>query len=108
MTPAAFRKLALSMPGATESPHFERASFRIGTKIFATLKADGSEAMIPVKPLYRCYELIEAHPDQFFSFGTWTQKLGSLGIHLKAVDAKTVKPLLVEAHERIAPKKKKA
>ena len=38
MTPAAFRKLALSMPGAHKAPHFERTSFRVGKRIFATMK----------------------------------------------------------------------
>lgn len=32
-----FRQLALSFPGAVEAPHFEKASFRIAKKIFATL-----------------------------------------------------------------------
>ena len=31
-----FRKLALSFPGATEEPHFEKTSFRVKKKIFAT------------------------------------------------------------------------
>jgi|APGre2960657444_1045066.scaffolds.fasta_scaffold104230_2 predicted DNA-binding protein (MmcQ/YjbR family) len=31
-----FRKLALSFPEATEEPHFEKTSFRIKKKIFAT------------------------------------------------------------------------
>jgi predicted DNA-binding protein (MmcQ/YjbR family) len=33
----AFRELALSFPGTEESPHFEKTSFRIKNKIFATL-----------------------------------------------------------------------
>lgn len=37
MTVAAFRKLALSFPGSEEIPHFERTSFRVNKKIFATL-----------------------------------------------------------------------
>jgi len=32
-----FRKLAMSLPGTTESPHFDKASFRANNKIFATL-----------------------------------------------------------------------
>jgi predicted DNA-binding protein (MmcQ/YjbR family) len=32
-----FTELALSFPGSTESPHFEKASFRVNKKIFATL-----------------------------------------------------------------------
>ena len=42
MTPAAFRKLALSFPSTEEHPHFERAAFKVaGKRIFATmLEAD--------------------------------------------------------------------
>jgi len=31
-----FRKLDLSFPEATEEPHFEKTSFRVKKKIFAT------------------------------------------------------------------------
>mgnify|MGYP003577946137 CR=1 FL=1 len=31
-----FRELAMSFPNATEEPHFEKTSFRINKKIFAT------------------------------------------------------------------------
>ena len=44
MTPKAFQKLALSFDEAHEEPHFERTSFRVGKKIFATMKPDGSDA----------------------------------------------------------------
>ena len=32
-----FKKLALSFPGTEESPHFEKTSFRVKKKIWATL-----------------------------------------------------------------------
>ena len=37
MKPATFRKIALSLPEATEGSHFSNADFRIAGKIFATL-----------------------------------------------------------------------
>lgn len=37
MTPADFRKLALSLPDTAEGSHFNVADFRVGGKIFATL-----------------------------------------------------------------------
>ncbi len=36
------RPLGLSLPGATEEPHFEMASFRVRGRIFATLPPDGA------------------------------------------------------------------
>jgi predicted DNA-binding protein (MmcQ/YjbR family) len=35
-----FKQLALSFPGAEEQPHFEKTSFRVKKKIFATHTAD--------------------------------------------------------------------
>jgi hypothetical protein len=37
LTAAEFRRIALSMPEATEGSHFGSADFRVGGKIFATL-----------------------------------------------------------------------
>lgn len=42
----AFRKLSLSFPETTEEPHFEKTSFRIKKKIFATLDIKNSIACI--------------------------------------------------------------
>jgi hypothetical protein len=103
LTPAAFRKLALSMPGAYEAPHFDRTSFRIRT-IFATLTQDGAQGMIAVRPVELAHALIREYPQQFFSYGGWTDKFGSLGVTLKQAEAKLVKKLMVEAAARAAPK----
>lgn len=35
------RRLALSLPEATEEPHFDKASFRVRGRIFATVPPDG-------------------------------------------------------------------
>jgi hypothetical protein len=105
MTAKAFRTLALSLPEAQEVPHFERASFRVGKKIFATLTADGSEAMVTVKPRERLYGLMKAHPGAFFSYGGWTERNGSLGVRLGRVDAALMAELVTDAWARIAPKR---
>ncbi len=34
---SSFKQLALSFPDATEEPHFEKSSYRVKKKIFATL-----------------------------------------------------------------------
>jgi hypothetical protein len=103
MTPAAFRKLALSMPDAYEAPHFDRLSFRV-KRIFATMTQDGVQGMISVFPVELAHALIDQYPEQFFSYGGWTDKFGSLGVTLKKADAKLVKKLMVEAAARAAPK----
>lgn len=45
-----FRTLALSLPEAVESPHFERTSFRFRKKIFATLAEKEGLACLMLSP----------------------------------------------------------
>jgi hypothetical protein len=105
MTPAAFRKLALSFDESHEEPHFERASFRVGKKIFATLVRDGSEAMVKIHPLERVHGLLGAYPEVFFDYGGWTWKGGAIGVRLKKADAKLIRELMTDAWRQIAPKR---
>ena len=43
---ASFAKLALSFPNAIESPHFEKISFRVDKKIFATVDTTRNTACL--------------------------------------------------------------
>ncbi|MFA6945031.1 MAG: MmcQ/YjbR family DNA-binding protein [Pedobacter sp.] len=45
------RKLALSFPESTESAHFEKISFRVRNKIFATLDLKNNLACIRLTPV---------------------------------------------------------
>jgi hypothetical protein len=105
MTPKAFRALALSLPGAHEEPHFERASFRVGKKIFATLTADGAEAMVHLGEPEQARSLIAARGATFFGYGGWTERHGALGVRLSRVNAELLRELLVDAWRRVAPKR---
>ncbi|MDD4777524.1 MAG: MmcQ/YjbR family DNA-binding protein [Fermentimonas sp.] len=53
-----FRKMALSFPEATEEPHFEKTSFRVQKKIFATYDEKNKRA---------CIKLSEIDQDVFCS-----------------------------------------
>lgn len=48
---SSFRQLALSFPGTVELPHFEKTSFRINKKIFATLDTANQRACIKLSPI---------------------------------------------------------
>jgi hypothetical protein len=48
-TAADFRRVALSLEGTTEAPHFDRAAFRVA-RIYATLAADGRSANFKLTP----------------------------------------------------------
>src|SRR5712664_3306945 len=105
MTGRAFQKLALSLPEVHQEPHFHRASFRVGKKIFATMVPDGSEAMVRVRPLRRVYQLLSEHPEVFFDHKGWTWRNGSVGIRLPIADPKLIRELLVDARNNLAPKR---
>jgi hypothetical protein len=105
VTPTAFQKLALSLPDAHEEPHFDRRSFRVGKKIFATMTADGKEAMVRVSPPERLEVLLESEPDVFFSYGGWTTRNGSLGVRVQRVKAPLMKTLLIGSWKHVASKR---
>jgi predicted DNA-binding protein (MmcQ/YjbR family) len=46
-----FRKLALSFPEATEEPHFEKTSFRVKKKIFATYNEKYKRACVKLSEI---------------------------------------------------------
>jgi hypothetical protein len=105
MTRAQLARFALSLPEAHAAPHFERTSYRVGTKIFATVSADGKEAMVRVSPRERVHDLLAAFPTVFFSYGGWTERNGSLGVRLAKVDAGLMRELVTESWKHVAPKR---
>lgn len=105
MTPDTLRRFALALPEAREAPHFERTSFRVGKKIFATLTRDGREAMVKLPSPDDVEGLLSSYPGIFFSYGTWTTRNGALGVRLNKVKAALMQPLVVTAWRGIAPKR---
>jgi predicted DNA-binding protein (MmcQ/YjbR family) len=51
ITAPSFRKLALNLDRVSEQPHFDKASFRINEKIFATLDAVKKTASLKLSPI---------------------------------------------------------
>lgn len=45
------RRFALSLPETTEEPHFEKSSFRVKGKIFATVPEGGKHLHLQVDPM---------------------------------------------------------
>lgn len=46
-----FRELALLLPNSAEQPHFERTSFRVNQRIFATLDENNCIACLRLSPV---------------------------------------------------------
>ena len=108
MTPAAFRKLALSFDGAVEGAHGGHADFRAGGKVFATLGyPDKDWGMVKLAPEQQ-QMLVAAEPDMFVPVkGTWGLR-GATSVRLTEVDARTVRSALIMAWRNVtAPKPKK-
>jgi YjbR protein len=75
MTPAQFRKTALSFPEAVESAHMDHPDFRVGGKIFATLGYPDKEHGMVVLPPNEQARLIKSHPKVFApAKGAWGKR----------------------------------
>ena len=101
-----FRQIALSFPETTEEPHFEKTSFRIRRKIFATLSVEDNSAVL---------KLSEIDQSVFCSFdptiiypatGAWGRQ-GWTIVNLKKVRKSILTDALTTAYCEVAPKKLK-
>ena len=57
------RRLALALDGTTETPHFDRAAFRVA-RTYATLAADGRTANLKLDPEEQEFKVLLA-PEAF-------------------------------------------
>jgi hypothetical protein len=103
MTPAAFGKLALSLPETSAASHFDVPDYRVAGKIFATAgKLDG-KAVLKLTPDQQ-QMLCEAEADMFEPVpNAWGRK-GWTNLVLAQADAKTAKSALWMAWRNTAPK----
>jgi hypothetical protein len=106
MTPAAFRKLALSFEGAIEGAHGGHADFRAGGKIFATMGyPDDRHAMVKLTPDQQRL-LVDAEPAMFLPVkGGWGLK-GATNLRLAEADVKTARSALTMAVANLTQKKR--
>lgn len=99
-----FRKIALSFPETTEEPHFEKTSFRVKRKIFATYDHINIRA---------CIKLSEIDQDVFsaadksiiFPLGNKWGKQGWTLIEMAKVHKDLFVDALTTAYCEVAPKK---
>jgi hypothetical protein len=104
MTPADFRKIALSFPEASESEHMAHPDFRVGGKIFASLGYPDEDHGMVVLPPEEQTRLLETYPKLFArAKGAWG-KQGSTTVRLEAVDRTTLKRAIEIAWRKRAPK----
>ncbi len=99
-----FRTLALAFPDATEHPHFEITSFRVGKKIFATLNADHNRATL-LLPLLQQDAIVSLNPKAFSPVPNKWGTHGWTHVDLKQVKKGLLTDALEVAYTAVAPKK---
>lgn len=104
MTADDIRALALSLPEAVEQPHFERASFRVRGKIFATLPPGGEVVVLKLPPQIK-ESLVQSDAGAIIPLrgawdrGGWTQ------IAISRMEAAKLADLIRLAWRQVAPRK---
>jgi hypothetical protein len=100
-----FRRIALSLPEATESSHMEHPDFRVGGKIFASLGyPDKSRGMVKLPPDEQ-ESLSQNYPDAFAPVkGGWGLR-GATQVHLENVDVSTLRRAMTAAYQNVASKR---
>ncbi len=102
MLPDEVRRLALSLPGSTEEPHFDMASFRVRGRIFATLPPDGVHLHVFLDE-WQSRALAAADPDALDEL-RWGRKLRGVRVNLSAARREQIFELLADAWRRKAPR----
>ena len=100
-----FRRVALSLAGTVEAPHFDRAAFKV-RRIYATLTADGKTANLMLTPdeALKC----ELGPDAFSPVPNVRGARGATTAKLSALTVPELQDALTVAwRHAIAPKGRK-
>lgn len=97
-----FRQITLSFPEVTEAPHFEKTSFRVSKKIFATLDVTNSQACIKLsltdQDVFSVFD-----PTILFPVPNKWGKLGWTFINLQKIKKKMLTDALRAAYGEVAP-----
>jgi hypothetical protein len=107
MNQSGLRALALALPEALEEPHFDRASFRVRGKIFATLPPvgeDGVHKVVLKLPVLVKESLQQTDGNAIVSLGNW-DKGGWTQLDIGRMDGEKLADLVRLAWRQVAPKK---
>src|SRR5262249_61438531 len=96
------RRLALSLPEATEQPHFDMASFRVRGKIFVTVPPEGTRLHVFVDPL-EVGAYMAQNPAAFEPL-RWGKQIRGLRVDLAATPGATLAEVSEESWRRKAPR----
>jgi hypothetical protein len=100
------RRFALSLPGATEEPHFDMPSFRVRGKIFATVPPDGRYLHVFVDEGESRAAAVE--DPAAFELLLWGQRLRGVRVRITAAPDDRVMELIEESWRSRAPARLRA
>lgn len=101
MTIEEVRRLALALPEAEEAPHFDKISFRVRRKIFATASDDGELVHLFVSEPER--EMMLASQPAIYEKLWWGKNVVGLRARLAEVRPEDIEELLRAAWRQKAP-----
>jgi hypothetical protein len=96
------RNYALSLPEATEAPHFKYQSFRVRDKIFVTVPP-GEETIHIFLPEAQREQALALYP-QFIEKLVWGSSVTGVRVTLADAEPAVVKALILAAWQHKAPK----
>lgn len=99
----AVRRNALAMPEATEQPHFDRTSYRVRGKIFATVLGASSTVNLALPPEVAA-AAIETDAESVAPI-TWGSVRGWVVVDLTKARPGLLEQLIPAAWSRVAPKR---
>ncbi len=100
------RRIALSLEGVSEAPHFDRAAFRYA-KIFVTLAADGLTANFKYTPDQQEFKCM-LDPAAFAPVSGGWGRMGYTTVILEKLDEQGLRAALDMAYGNALPKVKSA
>lgn len=98
------RSLALSFPGTTEEPHFEKISFRVKGEIFATYDYMNQRACIKLSEVDQNVYSLAAEAVIYPVENSWGKQGWTL-INMNQVDIRIFREALAAAYCEVAPGK---
>jgi predicted DNA-binding protein (MmcQ/YjbR family) len=104
VTISEFKKLALSFPETTEQPHFEKTSFRVRKKIFATLDEKENRATLKLNEIDQDV-FTKVAPEAVSPVPNKWGKQGWTFVHLGKVRSEIFSDALTTAFCEVAPKR---
>jgi predicted DNA-binding protein (MmcQ/YjbR family) len=98
------RKIALSFPETTEDPHFEKTSFRVKNKIFATYDGENKKASLKLSAIDQNV-FTTADRTSIYPVDNKWGKQGWTIIEMEKVNKELFTDALTTAYCEVAPKK---